>query len=588
MKSLEQLWSAVAENYATICHVSTKRDSLTLSRRVEHEGISFLTITLPTFAKSLELGLEQGKVSDDLFPGFHRVGGLPAFLQGFLRKVFDSCGNLLPEPDVECIRAIRQLCYLFQKIELDCTQARKSKAVSEFWQSNDECRAWDSSHQPILDRLRVAAHKYLGSVLSAVNREVADGLLEPKHGPGKTASGEKGNQKFDFLYWPPRLEQEFSWTEWGTPNFRWSFADEHLELVNPPRFEEVPAKLTLVPKTLKSPRVIVQEPAAHMYMQQALLRSLVRHLEANTSCIGFSSQELNRAMACLGSESGLLATLDLSEASDRVTFSQVRAVFSDWPDLWSALESTRSIEVSDGQRTGFIYRFASMGSAVCFPVEAIVFFLATCVAMEDARGLAKLPRSAREGLVRVYGDDIIVPVDSISAVRTVFQSLGWKINGSKSFWTGKFRESCGGDYYDGQEVTPVRLRRLIPTRRQQASNVISIVSFRNQLYQAGLWSATRWVDNIIEGLIPFPIVGSHSDALGRHSSSFVPLQQGTDGMHRVMVRAMVVHAPLPRSEASERGSLLKCLLSSHEEVDHLTRAGRPSVVDIKRRWVAAL
>lgn len=587
MKSLEQLWCLMAKEAAIRCHVSTDRDIQTLSRRVEDEGISFLTITLPTLAKGLERALDQGYASSGLWTSFSCRGGYPKFLGGFLRKIFDASGTLLPEPDIDCIAAVRQLCYLFHKLELECTDARKLKAVQSFWQTNDECLLWDSNPGYDLDRITAASTRYLGKVLSHVDRLIRDGRLVPRHGPGKTATRETGNEKFDFRYWDPRLDQVFPWVDWGIPNYRFAFNEWNENLVSPPIFKSHPAKLTLVPKTLKTPRVIVQEPTANQYMQQALLRELVNAIEGFTPCIGFTSQEMNQDMAQSASKNGRLATLDLSEASDRVTFGQARAAFKRYPHLWDALVATRSDEVSDGTVTGPVFRFASMGSAVCFPVEAIVFFLAIMCAMEDDNAGRVVPRSAREGRVRVYGDDILVPVSNINAVHRTFAALGWRINDDKSFWSGKFRESCGGDFYDGWDVKPVRLKQLLPKRRQDATELSSLVSFRNHLYMRGYWNTAGWLDSVIGKVIPFPIVGPQSSGLGRHSLVFEPRPQATNRMHQHLVRAAVARPRIPKSIGSDRASLLKCLIGSYPDPAHLQQTGRPLSVDIKIRWVPA-
>jgi hypothetical protein len=57
--------------------------------------------------------------------------------------------------------------------------------------------------------------------------------------------------------------------------------------------------------------------------------------------------------------------------------------------------------------------------------------------------------------VSVFGDDIIIPVDSRELFFSLLEILDFKVNASKSFWTGRFRESCGIDAFDGVDVTPV-------------------------------------------------------------------------------------------------------------------------------------
>jgi hypothetical protein len=102
--------------------------------RVEHEGDSFLTITLPSFASDLEIGLELGGIDGPtLFQSFKKRGRLPVFLKGFVDQVFDrSTGMLREQPNVEAIRAVRQLCLVFKKIERETTDARKAAAEAAY------------------------------------------------------------------------------------------------------------------------------------------------------------------------------------------------------------------------------------------------------------------------------------------------------------------------------------------------------------------------------------------------------------------------------------------------------------------------
>jgi len=81
VKSLMLLWQELAKELAMWCSTSADRDINTVSVRTEHEGVSFLTITLPAFGKEFERALDQGYIADDQFTGFRAgSGGLPRFL----------------------------------------------------------------------------------------------------------------------------------------------------------------------------------------------------------------------------------------------------------------------------------------------------------------------------------------------------------------------------------------------------------------------------------------------------------------------------------------------------------------------------
>jgi len=123
-----------------------------------------------------------------------------------------------------------------------------------------------------------------------------------------------------------------------------------------------------------------------------------------------------------------------------------------------------------------------MGSALTFPIESMVFLTIVFLAKEEElrRPLTRKDIKSLRGQVRIYGDDIIVPIGLVPAVVRLLEAFGLKVNQNKSFWNAKFRESCGGDYYQGHDVTVVRLRSLFPTNRKHALEMASTVSFRNQ------------------------------------------------------------------------------------------------------------
>jgi len=633
MKSLMHLWRELANELASFCCTSAIRDYKTVAERCKHEGVSFLTITLPAFAKDFERSLEQGKTDPTLFVGFRRRGGLPLFLGGFLDQVFDrETGVLLDDPSVDCILSIRQLTMLYGKILLECSDARKEGAMRKYIECENDVRSADEATSPELrEEFRRMAALIFGEVFQELDNEVyqylvgpgvrtrntystsedfeflqwdEETILLPKHGPGATADRLKGNQKFDQVEWPVRLNDLFPFEEWVLPNVSYYEDLERVHFIEPE--DERPVRVITVPKTLKTPRIIAVEPTCMQYMQQAFLRPLVQKLEQGFcgqhsqrrpnlafGFVGFRDQDPNRVMAAEGSFTGSLATLDMSEASDRVSNQHVIDLLARWPSFASAVQAVRSTKADvPGFGVVPLAKYASMGSALCFPMEALVF--TTIVFMGIQASLStRFTRSdilALRGSVRVYGDDIIVPVDSVRSVIDHLEAFGLKVNVSKSFWNGKFRESCGGDFYDGTDVTPVRFRREFPTSRKHVSEVVSLVEFRNHMYERGFWKTASWLDNKIARVLPrFPIVEPTSSILGRRSVSFSPQAEKIHAdLHTPLVEGYVVRSVLPRSEASGVGALMKFFLRRGEEpfadVKHLLRAGRPLDVNINRAW----
>ena len=599
MKSLMFLWKKVAEDFATRCCTDTSRDFKTVSARTKHEGISFLTISLSNFGKDLQRALDQGFVDRNLFQGFSWTAGLPRFLGGFLDLVFDrGSGVLLDDPDVDAILAIRQLTLMFSKISYPCSDARIRKAISGYVKCEQDVKVTDSElSSSDIDDFRRIGNLLLSSAFSKVDSDIYYGKLVPKHGPGATADKLMGNHKYRQSEWTERLDKVFPVGEFLLPSYSYWESLNTVDILEPG--SERPVRVITVPKTLKSPRIIAVEPTCMQYAQQAVLESMIRHMSKDNylwRMIGFDDQTPNQRLARKGSLDGTLATLDLSEASDRVSNQLVRSLVANFPYLHGALDATRSRRADvPGYGVLRLSKFASMGSALCFPIEAVVFLTTVFLGIEKELNTPLTRSHIRElsSEVRVYGDDIIIPVRYVHSVVSTLEHFGARVNADKSFWNGKFRESCGRDYYSGHDVSVVKVRHMFPTHRKHVPEVISLVSLRNQLYFAGCWGTVKWLDDYIVRVIKhFPAVLSSSPVLGRHSFLGFDTEKIDTRLHAPFVRGFVVSSRIPRDILDDSGALLKFFLKRgglpSADRKHLERAGRPHAVDIKLRWASAI
>ncbi len=601
MKSLMLFLKVVLQDLGDWCHTSTTRDYEYISGRVEDEGFSFLTITLTNFGKDLEKGLARGYVDPSDYAGFRKSKKLPSFLGGFLDHIFDRCsGRLLEEPDIECIRAVRQITLMFGKILLPCTAERIASARASYLQCEKDLREWDSQADRFdwsaYDRLTLLLFR---DVFTDIDRKIYEGEgIIPRHGPGATAEKLHGNSKWQFSEWPRRLDKVFPMGDYILPNYRYHRYLDQVQILEPGT--ERPVRVVEVPKTLKTPRHIAIEPVAMQYMQQGLLGCILDSLyrergdffsQALRKMVSWESRLPNQQLARLGSSEGTLATLDLSEASDRVSNQHVRRMLRRFPHFAEGVEACRSRKADAfGERTIRLAKFASMGSALTFPFESFVFLTLVFVGIEAElnRPITREDIISLSSSVRVFGDDLIFPVEYVNSVIATLESFGFKVNASKSFWTGKFRESCGGDYYDGEDVSIVRVRRELPTNRAAHEEIISTVSLRNQLYRVGLWRSAGYLDDLLEGIIPFPNVAETSPVLGRVSSLGYESNSHCVELQRPIVRGLVVRKRTPISELDDHFALHKILTISGDlpipDVNHLHEAGRPHSVSTKVRW----
>jgi len=267
-----------------------------------------------------------------------------------------------------------------------------------------------------------------------------------------------------------------------------------------------------VAKNWKTYRVVSMEPIAYMFFQQGASVGIQRYLKSRISpvlsrmyCV--NTEEENRAAAQRGSIDGSIATIDWSSASDLVAYRymasltegsglspfvrMLRTKYAKMPgriseDLWD--ESVYAVD-----------KMAPMGSAVCFPLESL--FFCTVLFSTYLQERWKYTVSERKRMLaamRVYGDDCTVPVELVQPFLTRMEEIGAQVNMTKSFFNSGsdqdfYRESCGGEYLNGIDVTPWRLPRkfggftissifMVDGDWDSATELAQLISLANDLY----------------------------------------------------------------------------------------------------------
>ncbi len=601
MKSLKWLLSSVLAEARTRCDTDTQRDYQTIVTRVEHEGLSFLTITLPVFCTDFERSLDMGQVDSQAFCGYRKLGSLPLLLGGLTSRVFDrGTGKLLSVPCIESIICIRQICLMWKKINIACSERRVHNAIQAHIECDEEIgMLHDYSVQTEDNWSKTGRLRAVGGILwselgSRFLERIRSNKLVPKHGPGATSERIRGNSKYTLKSWHDRLQTYFPYDQFALPNADWlgTEAEDGMCLLEPDA--ETPVRVVVVPKTLKTPRVIAIEPVCMQYTQQAVAEFIINELERSSLISGhinFRDQGINQDLALTASRHGSHATLDLKDASDRVSLPLVKTMLHAVPDLLQACLDCRSTtaRLPDGSVRS-IKKFASMGSALCFPIESMVFYTLAILGRLDAHSLAVTPLNVSKMSrgVYIYGDDIIVPTDEVLTVIKTLEAFSLKVNAAKSFWTGKFRESCGMDAYDGKRVTPVYLRE-IPGDRRSKLGLVSLVSFANQLYKTGWWQTAREVRAYVEGLVgPLPHVRETSPGLGwiSYLGSY-SIERWDERLQSFKVKTFALKPIVRDDPLQDHGALLKFFLSrgKSEGKNDFHKSGRSGDVHINRRWV---
>lgn len=229
------------------------------------------------------------------------------------------------------------------------------------------------------------------------------------------------------------------------------------------------SRLVYVPKSYKSLRAVNPEPATLMFFQQGVKDVLYRYIGKHPflkHVLPLTRQEQNRELAQFGSFVDSFATIDLSSASDMVSWQIVKAIFKKTP-LWKWIVATRSrsVEIKIGKEIFTVNNFnkyAPMGSALTFPIESLTFLAISIAAIQmyEEKLASPIAQGQLKNLVSIYGDDIIVPTQYFDVVTSALELCGFKVNIEKSFTTDSpFRESCGIEAIYGKDVTPLRSGR---------------------------------------------------------------------------------------------------------------------------------
>lgn len=247
--------------------------------------------------------------------------------------------------------------------------------------------------------------------------------------------------------------------------------------------------LLTVPKNEEQVRIIAKEPLGNMALQLAAASII----EGALTSVGLNIAKqdvLNRRLACRGSIRGDLCTIDLSKASDMFSRHLIREL---WPPEWFYLfETLRSewTELPDGRRVK-LHMISTMGNGFTFPMMTLSL-LSLIHGMRVSKGESRFVDYSTLG---VFGDDIICRKDEYTDVVKLLSSAGLVVNTDKSYDSGPFRESCGGDYFEGVFVTPFYVRSL--------SNDSEIYAAMNKVldwscrFNIILWDTLRYLKSLL-------------------------------------------------------------------------------------------
>lgn len=331
---------------------------------------------------------------------------------------------------------------------------REAEALNAFWSAEQRCR--DANLRvgyypnPYCDTSVIVrkARRKLKWLLSGISP--TEVMQRARWGPGASTSLPRSKAS-------PQIKWEFAAhvTEnchpWAEAFRKWSGREHSIQIV-------IGNLVTTVPKNAKTDRIIAIEPDWNCFFQLGLGACIRRRLN-RVGILLPDAQERNKRLAKAGSLTGNFATLDLKAASDTVSLGLCDLLLP--PDFMELILSLRSERGLAGDVLVEYEKVSSMGNGFTFELETAMFWAlaSSCDPSGDAA---------------VYGDDVILSSCAAPSLIRVLQDLGLEVNEKKTFFEGPFRESCGGHYFQGVDVTP-------PYFKEKVCDMPSYIRAHNKL-----------------------------------------------------------------------------------------------------------
>lgn len=434
--------------------------------RLNAEGIRFATSTLPLLGKAIDISLtthEPIKVPCE----FRKRKGteLPQLMYDIFKDIYKDNGELrfswdeaLTDAQFRALLLLRTVCLSFSKVVTSLEKEITDKSLESFSKRISKEPNINTSQSSNNDAIREARRLLRLVFDSEYSVRLREFIHEPwgRHGPGAVAGRESGASKWSFEKWPGLDTRIFAY-------------NENISLLcNKTRTKQPRARAMAVPKDFRGPRIICIEPKENQFAQQGLLDCLMELCSSHpltSRSINFQSVE-RQTQLCYRRDS--VATLDLKDASDNLSLRLARILLPRWVFKLVTRYRTRFVEISGKEIKN--NAFATMGSAVCFPIQTMIFWalsLGTMISIRDAyrpkkpngRRATNFERNkALPFHLSVFGDDIICSLWAADEIMRTLEACGLIINKEKTCVFSALRESCGAWVIAERPVSIVRFK----------------------------------------------------------------------------------------------------------------------------------
>lgn len=370
----------------------------------------------------------------------------------------------------------------------DTTHSQEEAYLESFLLNEESCKSWrpDDYAMQIIRLARIVLYRALPQ-LDLSHEKIQKWY---KHGPGAVYEGCYGSDK-NYFRVPGGVARHYP-EDTFYANSMLAFdclqGDRITDVEASEGVTPNHAKLTFVPKDHKGPRGVFTHRVATVMVRQAQARALREAFKRGPlrKCYNPEDQVFQQLQALMGSETRLVFTLDLKDASDRIPAKLVRLLL---PSHAKALMAARVTHVELPSGSKHILRmFAPMGDPACFDVLSLVCLSVSLSAAAldwvDA-GMYGWRSTLRrvewieqncDRIVTVFGDDIAGMVPYYDSVCRGLEAVNLKINWSKSFRYGPFREACGCDALNGDIVTPLRQKSTL-----ERDELVGLIDLHNRV-----------------------------------------------------------------------------------------------------------
>jgi len=369
----------------------------------------------------------------------------------------DHANTVVAEKAASVVLLLRQILLLFSKAQDIDVVADQSVEIEDFTRRITTPVAF--RYRPGLSVVFSYARMLLRELLCP------EGLLHPslaqwvdnpfgRHGPGAVASRERGREKWNFMYDCFRLPSLLYSDTYSAP------------IGNSDSDVDYYSRLCVVPKDFRGHRLICAEPKELQFAQQGLLKILEGILAGSRITNGHICLD-DQMPSFFMSRHLKFGTIDLKDASDRITLRLLKILLPE--EVYKLVVRFRStgIILTDGTVLKQYNTAFTMGNALCFPMETLVFWalslatiktnagstppLYSSFSKEDIDGLRRVP-------LRVFGDDIITPLEWVTPVSEILTAAGLVVNKDKTCELSLVRESCGSWWYAGRDCRITKLK----------------------------------------------------------------------------------------------------------------------------------